>query len=129
MIPAFAFASSMRAPEFAQAMNAILRTVALLTAGQAKLQLVEETIDGVKLVGYRFPEKGSLPNDPQNLRFTFSPCFAAVDDQFFVASTLELGREMIGLFRKSPTFGRAADDADNSDTSLCGRRRGSRPTL
>ena len=103
MIPAFAFASSMRAPEFGQAMGAILRTVALVTGSGAKLKLVEETVDGVKLIGYRFPEQGGLTNDPQNLRFAFSPCFAAVGDQFFAASTLELGREMIGLLRASPT--------------------------
>jgi hypothetical protein len=99
--PAVAVASSMRDPEFGQAMNAILRTVAFLTGTQAKLKLVEEEIDGVKLVGYRFPEDGTLPNDPQNLRFNLSPCFASVGDQFFAASTLDLGREMIGLLKKS----------------------------
>src|SRR5207253_149192 len=51
LIPAFAFASSMREPEFGQAMNAILRTVAFLTGSQAKLKLSEETVDGVKMVG------------------------------------------------------------------------------
>jgi hypothetical protein len=99
-IPAFAFTSTMRSPDFGQALNAILRTVAFLTGTQAKLKLVEETIDGVKLVGYRFPEDGSLPNDTQNLRFAFSPCFASVGDHFFAASTIELGREMIGLLKK-----------------------------
>lgn len=100
-IPAFALATSMRSPEFGQAMSTILRAVAFLTGTQAKLKIVEETVDGVKLVGYRFPENGTLANDTQNLRFNFSPCFASVGDQFFAASTLELGREMIGLLRKS----------------------------
>lgn len=100
-IPAFAFATTMRSPEFGQAMNAILRAVAFLTGTQARLKLVEETIDGVKLVGYRFPEDGTLANDAQNLRFNFSPCFAAVGDQYFAASTLSLGREMIALLQRS----------------------------
>jgi hypothetical protein len=99
-IPAFAVTSTMRSPDFGQALNAILRTVAFLAGTQAKLKLVEETIDGVKLVGYRFPESGSLPSDTQNLRFAFSPCFASVGDHFFAASTIELGREMIGLLNK-----------------------------
>lgn len=106
-IPAFAFTSTMRSADFGQAMNAILRTVAFLTGTQAKLKIVEETIDGVPLVGYRFPENGSLPADTQNLRFAFSPCFASVGEHFFAASTIELGREMIGLLKKpmpaSPT--------------------------
>jgi hypothetical protein len=102
LFPAIAVASTMRDPGFGEAMNAILRTVAFLTGTQAKLKLVEETVDGVKLVGYRFPEDGTLPGDTQNLRFNASPCFAVVGDQFFAASTIELGREMIGVLKNSP---------------------------
>ena len=76
LFPAIAVASTMRDPGFGEAMNAILRTVAFLTGTQAKLKLVEETVDGVKLVGYRFPEDGTLAGDTQNLRFNASPCFA-----------------------------------------------------
>src|SRR5439155_25803841 len=44
--------------------------------------------------------------DPQNFRFNFSPCFAAVGDQFFAASTIELGREMVTQLQKAaPTGG------------------------
>ncbi|HEY2342845.1 MAG TPA: hypothetical protein VGH90_07445 [Chthoniobacteraceae bacterium] len=102
LFPAIAVASTMRDSGFGEAMNAILRTVAFLTGTQAKLKLVEETVDGVKLVGYRFPEDGTLPGDTQNLRFNASPCFAIVGDQFFAASTIELGREMIGVLKHSP---------------------------
>jgi hypothetical protein len=116
VFPAIAVASSMRDPEFGQTMNGILRAVAFLTGTQVKLKLVEEEIDGVKLVGYRFPEDASLPNDPQNLRFNASPCFASVGDQFFAASTLELGREMIGLLKNSPPASAAA-------TSVAARSR------
>jgi hypothetical protein len=104
-IPAFALVTSTRDPEFAKAMEAILRVVALLTGTQAKLKLAEETVDGVKLVGYRFAEDATLNGDPQNLRFNFSPCFAAVGDQFFAASTIELGRELVKQLQKPSTAG------------------------
>lgn len=100
LIPAFAYNSNMRDPAFGQAMDGILRLTALVTGAQAKLKLVEETIDGVTLVGYRFPEDGSLPIDASNFRFNFSPCFATVGDQFFVASTIDLGRELITTLKK-----------------------------
>src|SRR5207247_5811393 len=95
-----------RDPEFGKALEAILRVAALLTGTQAKLKLAEETVDGVKLVGYRFAEDSSLNGDAQNFRFNFSPCFAAVGDQLFAASTIELGREMVTQLQKAaPTGG------------------------
>ena len=48
----------MRDPGFGQAMDGLLRAVALFAGVQFKLKLVEETVDGVTLVGYRFPEDG-----------------------------------------------------------------------
>src|SRR5581483_6787718 len=98
-LPAFAYLVSMRDPGFGKAMDGLLRAVALFGGAQAKLKLVEETVDGVTLVGYRFPEDGSLPADVNNIRFNFSPCFAAVGDQFFAASTIELGRELIATLK------------------------------
>jgi hypothetical protein len=100
IVPAFAYNVSMRDPGFGEAMNGLLRAVALFAGVQAKLKMVEETIDGVKLVGYRFPEDGSLPGDVNNIRFNFSPCFASVGDQFFAASTIEMGRELIRTMKQ-----------------------------
>src|SRR5207253_640669 len=88
-------------PDYASAMNAILRTTAIVAGTQAKLKYKEETIGDVKLVTYRFAEDAPLANDTNNIRFSFSPCFAKVGNQFFVASTVELGREMIGLLQKT----------------------------
>jgi hypothetical protein len=99
-IPAFAVTSTMRDPAFGQAMEAILRVTALLTGSKAKLKLTEETMDGVKLVGYRFPEDGTLDGDTTDVRFNFSPCFATVGDSFFAASTIELGRDMIAALKR-----------------------------
>jgi hypothetical protein len=114
IIPAFAYNVSMRDPGFGQAMNGLLRAVALFAGAQAKLKLVEETVDGVTLVGYRFPEDGTLAGDVNNLRFNFSPCFAAVGDQFFAASTIEMGRELIRTLKKPAANMPATDTADKS---------------
>jgi hypothetical protein len=115
IVPAFAYNVSMRDPGFGKAMDGLLRAVALFAGLQAKLKLVEEDIDGVKLVGYRFPEDGTLAGDVNNIRFNFSPCFAAVGDQFFAASTIELGREMIH------TLKRPATNVPSSDTVVLSR--------
>jgi hypothetical protein len=101
ILPGFALVSELREPEaFGKSMEAILRSAALLAGAQYKLRLVEETCDGCRLVGWRFPEGVPFPNDAANFRFNFSPCFARVGNQFLYCSTLELGREMIGLLQK-----------------------------
>ena len=120
IIPAFAYNVSMRNPGFGQAMNGLLRAVALFAGLQAKLKLVEETVDGVTLVGYRFPEDGSLPADVNNIRFNFSPCFAAVGDQFFAASTIELGRELIRTLKRPTGEMPRPETADMSRLSAAG---------
>jgi hypothetical protein len=94
-VPAFAFVTTMRDPQFGKTVDAALRAVALFAGAQAKLKYAEEMTDGVKLVGWKFPEDGTLPNDVNNLRYNFSPCFAVVGDQFFAASTQALGRELV----------------------------------
>jgi hypothetical protein len=99
-VPAFALVSTMRDPVFAKKVDSLLRSASVLANTQVKVKLAEEMVGDVKLVGYRFPEDGKFPNDTFNLRFGFSPCFARVGDYFFVCSTIELGRELIGLLEK-----------------------------
>lgn len=120
IVPAFAYNVSMRDPGFGQAMDGLLRAVALFAGAQAKLKMVEEEVDGVKLVGYRFPEDGTLPGDVNNIRFNFSPCFAAVGDQFFAASTIELGRELVKQFKKPAGETTATMTATKSRLSAAG---------
>ncbi|MFN4260146.1 MAG: DUF3352 domain-containing protein [Gemmataceae bacterium] len=111
-IPAFAFVVSLRQPEkFSKSMEAVLRGAALLAGNQFKLKLNEEKRGDVNLVGYRFPEDELVRNDPTNIRYNFSPCFATVGDQFFVASTIELGRELIGLLEQEAQAGRKGSPA------------------
>lgn len=111
-IPAFAYVVDTRdADGFGRSMAAILRAGALLFGNQAKLRLAEEQVGEVNLVGYRFAENVSVPDDLNNVRYNFSPCFARVGNQFFAASTLELGREMIGLLQQEARSGKKADSA------------------
>jgi len=103
--PASAFVSDMRSPAYAEGMNAILRTAALVLGAQAKLKMSEEKIGDVTLVTYRFPEDGSLPADRGNVRFNFSPCFARVGNQFVIASSAPFARELVGILQSEPAGG------------------------
>jgi hypothetical protein len=120
IIPAFAYTVSMRDPGFGKAMDGLLRGVALFVGAQAKLKLVEETIDGATLVGYRFPEDGTLSGDVNKTRFNFSPCFASVGDQFFAASTIELGRELIRTLKQPANNTPGSDTAGMTKLSATG---------
>jgi hypothetical protein len=95
--PAYAFVSDVRGPAYPAAMNAILRTTALALGSPVKLKFREERIGDVTLVTYRFAEDVAVEGDAGGSRFNFSPCFARVGDHFLVASTVELGRELVGL--------------------------------
>jgi hypothetical protein len=106
-IPAFAYVLSLREPaRFNRAVNAILRGAAFLVGFQYRLKLVEEKHGAYTIVGYRFPENAKLPQDTNNLRFNFSPCFVTVGDQFLASSTIELGRQMVDLLQQEKQAGR-----------------------
>lgn len=112
-IPAFAFVQSMRDPEgFARSMETILRAAVLASRGQTGLKLAQEKHGELTLVGFRFPEDKPYEGDTNNVRFNFSPCFVAVGDQFLMASTIELGRELIGILQKE-----AKDSAPRSSAA------------
>ncbi len=115
-IPAFALIWELREPEaFGRSMETILRGAALLGGGQFDLKLVEEKYNGVNLVGYFFPEDKLIKGDTNDLRFNFTPCFTRVGDQFVVASTVSLCRELVDLLQKERTSSRG-------DTSTAQRR-------
>ena len=90
----------MRDPQFGKSAEGVIRGVALLAGGQFNLKMSDEMHNGVKLVGYRFPEDRTVAEDAENIRFNFTPCFATVGNQFMVASTIEFGREMVDLLQK-----------------------------
>lgn len=99
-IPAFALVSEMREKSFGKTAEALLRGVALVAGTQLKLKMVEEKHGDVTIIGYRFPEENVYRNDDYDIRFNYSPCFAAVGDQFIAASTMELCHELADLVLK-----------------------------
>jgi hypothetical protein len=99
-LPGFGFVSSMRDPTFGKSAELIIRAAGFLASTQVTLKLIEEKHGEITIVGYRFPEDGKFPDDPQNLRFNFMPAFAVVKDQFIAASTVDLCRELIDIVQK-----------------------------
>ena len=67
---------------------------------QFKLKMSEETVNGVKIVSYRIPEKGDYPGDDDGYRFNFVPCFAATDTEFLVATSPRLLKDLLVELKK-----------------------------
>lgn len=105
--PTFAVVTELREPEkFGKTVEAALRGAALLAGFQFKLKLVEEKVGDVNLVGYRFEEEQpALPGVNENVFRYYSPCFARVGDQFLVSSSLDLGRELVGILQSEKKRG------------------------
>jgi len=99
-LPSFGFVTSMRDKQFGKSVETLIRGAGFLVGTQVSLKMFEETHNGVAIVGYRFPEDGKFPDDPQKLRFNFTPTFAMVDDQFIAASSKSLCRELIDTLKK-----------------------------
>jgi hypothetical protein len=102
-IPAFAWIVELRDPEkFGKSIEPILRGAALLYSTQVKLKMIEEERGGSKIIGYRFDESAPQKNDPDGLRFYYSPSFARVGNQFVASSTIDLCRKVIDELGKPP---------------------------
>lgn len=101
-IPAFAYIASMRDPKFGKSLETLIRGGMALGGGLGGFttKLVEGKHGDVSYFGYRFPENGKFPDDPQGIRFNFTPTAAAVGDQFIVASTQEFCLELIDYLKK-----------------------------
>jgi len=107
-LPAFAYVASMRDPQFGRSVEATLRSAAILATFQFGLKSVEDTHDGTKIVGYRFPEDKPLANDPGGLRFNFEPCFAVAGDHFVAASTVGMCKKVLDELRRTAGKGSPA---------------------
>jgi hypothetical protein len=90
-------------------MNTILRGTALATGAQFKLKLIEEKHGDHEIVGYRFSETAKVKNDPNDTRFSYSPAFVTVGNQFIVSSTIELAHELVDLLDKEAKGSTKAD--------------------
>ena len=113
-----ALVSSMRDPEFGRAADTALRIAGFVATLQYKLKMSEATVDGIRIVSYRFPEDGAFPADVENLRFDVEPSFAVVDGFLVVASSRTTIEALI------PELKRPAKAADNSATVWRGRLYG-----
>jgi hypothetical protein len=91
----------MREPEkLATTASAALRAAAFAAGLKVKMSLVEEKVGDITLVGYRFADdQPESLGEVRNVLPYYSPCFARVGDQFFVCSTLELGRDLVGILK------------------------------
>jgi hypothetical protein len=99
-LPAFGYVATTRDKQFGENLEAIVRAVAIIGSLQFGTKSREVEHEGVKLIGYRFPENKPLADDPQGIRFNFEPCFAVVGDEVVLASTLELGKKLITELKK-----------------------------
>jgi hypothetical protein len=97
---AFGVVLDMRDPAFAKSLGTILRGAALVGGLKYGVKMVDEQHQGHTLVTYYFPENGKFEGDDNNIRFNFNPCFTQVGDQFVIASTLELGKDLIDCLVK-----------------------------
>jgi hypothetical protein len=97
--PSIAYINTMRDPAVARPIEGILRGIALLAGNPYKAKIFEEMHGDIKIVGYRFPENIEVADDPEGIRYNFTPCFAAVGNQFLMCSTLEFCHEMIPLLQ------------------------------
>ena len=94
---------TMRDAGFGRSMETLLRGAALLASTQVRLKLTEQQYGEVKIIGYKFDQADrSLKINAENTPIlrSVSPSFAVVGNQFVVASSLELCREMIELVRR-----------------------------
>lgn len=101
-LPAFGLVLEPIGPDFARYAETGLRAAGLFGTFQYGLRMKEEDCRGHQLVSYFFKEGRQLAEDPGNFRFNFSPCFAKVGDRFVVASTSELGKNMIETLVDGP---------------------------
>ncbi len=107
-IPAFAVVTETLNDDYAGGIETLIRGAGLALSTQIKLKLKEEKIGDVTLIGYRVDEARPLPNDVQDLRFGFSPCFARVGKQVLLCSTIEVARELVPLLQAEKPGERSA---------------------
>lgn len=99
--PAFGYVATGRDPKFAKSVEPALRSAAIIASLQFSLRMAEHEHEGAKIVAYRFPEDKELADDPEGVRFNFEPCFAIVNDELVVASTVELCKKLVTELKSS----------------------------
>ena len=100
-LPGFAYVSHVKDKKFATGLESILRSGGLVVSLQYGLKLKTETVDGVTVTGWRFPENKPLDLDPDGFRFNYEPCFFVADDEFVFASSFEVARKLVPEIRRT----------------------------
>jgi hypothetical protein len=100
-LPGFAYVATMRDPKFGKGLESVIRSAGLIGSLQYGIKLKDETHDGIKITGFRFPENKPLDLDEYNYRYNFEPCFCVVDDQFVLASSFEVARKIIPEIKRT----------------------------
>lgn len=101
-LPGGAVVTSMRDPKFGRSAVAALRAGAAIAAVTTGLKMTEETVDGVEIVSYRFPEDKEVKDDPDGQRFHAVPSFAVVHGSLVVASRPDIIKALIPELAKQP---------------------------
>jgi hypothetical protein len=89
----------MRDQSFAKDMNSIFRAGAILATFSYGLNLRETMHSECDLVSYYFSETKKVEGDLTNVRFNFSPSYAAVGNYLVMSSTAELARDLIDTLK------------------------------
>lgn len=120
-LPGFALALELREPEaFARAIEAPLRTVGLLGSFGVDMQLIEEQVDGERLIAYRFEENDKNQAIGDGVLFHFTPCFARVGNQFLLCSDMVLAKRLIPVLKAPGTADAPAGTAVLAEFSFQG---------
>jgi hypothetical protein len=101
--PAFGYVATMRDKQFASSAESLIRAGGLIASLQLGMKSAEQEHNGIKIFGYRFSETKPLPDDPENARFNFEPCFAVVNNELIVASTFEVCKKLIAEVNRTAT--------------------------
>lgn len=116
----------MREPAMGKSLETILRGAGLLarTFGQVKLKLFEEKHGDVTVIGYRQEDSDrqvrvNAENNP--LAYLPTPSFAVVGNQFVVASTVEMTKELIDILQKESNVTPAVTNRKATHSRLYGQ--------
>ncbi|HEY1191178.1 MAG TPA: hypothetical protein VGE74_26320 [Gemmata sp.] len=107
-LPAFGYVATGADPKFAKAVEPALRSAAIIASLQLGMKMSRHRHGGTEIVAYRFDEAKELADDPDGLRFNFEPCFAIVNDELVVASTVELCKKLVTELKAPKGPGSAA---------------------
>ncbi len=110
MLPGLVYVLDLADAKLGPSLASAARAGAAIAGLTAGLRMKEETVDGVAITSYRFPEDRAMEADPGNLRFHAVPCFAQVGKSFAFASRPDALKAVLPALR-AESKGAATDPA------------------